>query len=176
MTRREQILVLLEHYRDVLEGLTDRTPRCSGRCGEAICERFGCADEGVLALMCRAWNHASYQQLERLRGELARVEPRLNAHLMGRFYGYFERRVAWCRKCGQHLPAKKVGTVHSRCRIKGRTVTLSPHVERVVSERVRAFLVAEAVDWLESHWRGEVVIPPDVDAIERERKLRKVAA
>src|SRR3972149_6142716 len=87
LTRRDQIAVLLHHYRDVLEGLADVDPeaceRCPTFCGSHDCERFGCVNEAFLALMCPAWNHPSYRQLERLRGELARQEPRLNRHLMG---------------------------------------------------------------------------------------------
>ena len=181
MTRRDRILVLLEHYRDVLEGIGDSEPGCSGDCSlddkdRWLCEHYGCADERVLALMCRAYNHSSYRQLERLLRLMWERWPRSYVQIQARFVRYSERRVAWCRKCGKTLPAHKIGTVHGRCRIKGRLVTLEPRVERVPAVGVDPARVTDAVDWLEQHWQGVAEIPPDVAQIERERELRKVAA
>jgi len=52
LTRRERIVVLLDNYTDVEAGLRDRK-------GEDVLH---------LPLMCKAWNHPSYRELDRLLG------------------------------------------------------------------------------------------------------------
>lgn len=157
MTRRDRIVTLLEHYRDVLEGLHE-----------------GSRPDEVLALMCRAWNHSSYQQLERLLARLRAEEPRLARHLLRYHLDYREVRRAWCRRCGD-WPAAHIGRVHARCKAKGRSTTLVPRVVRFPPDDVVSSAVEDATDWLVERWVGEPDIPEDVHAIERERALRKVA-
>ena len=162
MTRHDRILVLLEHYRDVLEGLRDRQ-----------------SSDGYLVIgMCRAWNHASYQELERLLPLLRERMPRLHDAVVTRYLGYFERRVGWCRKCEATLSTSRLGKAHGTpagyCRLKGVLVMVEPRVVRIGGEGRDADL-RNAVEWLERHWRGEVEIPADVQAVESERKLRAVA-
>lgn len=178
MTKRDRIIVLLEFYPDVLEGLREPGSHCSrGGCrmpprDRWLCAAHGCSDEGVLALMCAAWNHPSYQELERLRRLLRERWPELSAWLVAGYLRFFERRVAVCAKCGIH-PAAAIGSVHRHP--PGRSVRLVGHVVRVgkLSDYRR---VADAVDWLEAHWRGEAELPRDVAVIESQRRLRGVAA
>lgn len=178
MTPRQRLEILLDHYRDVLEGARDRSAGCSREgCRLAprdrwLCQVYGCADaEGVLALMNRDWNHASYQQLERLLGRMREDAPRLAWNLLRRFLHYHEVRRAWCRKCGFHPPGH-VGRVHAHP--PGKSVTL---VARVKREHGTADLAAveRAIDWLLERWEGEVELPPGVAEIERERALRAAA-
>jgi len=61
LTRRERSVVLLDNYTDVGAGLRDRK-------GEDVLH---------LPLMCRAWNHPSYRELDRLLGRLKDERHRL---------------------------------------------------------------------------------------------------
>jgi hypothetical protein len=155
---RTPILTLLEHYRDVLEGIYDR----------------GQADD-ILALMCRAWNSPAYQTLERLLERMKHERPWLRAHLLRRYLHFQEVRRAYCRKCGLHPPVK-VGSVHRHP--PGRSVTLTPVVARVTPDDVSEAEVERAIDWLVANWPEHavpIIVPDDVHAIERERALRPAA-
>lgn len=152
--RRQAIETLLHHYRDVLEGVPDREHRSS--------------DE-LLALMCPAWNHRSYQQLERLLYVMQQRWPKLRQALRVRFERYTERRVAWCKRCGEH-PARDVGTIHRHP--PGRSVALKPKLIRVPPDDDDPRRVDEALDWLVEHWVGRVDLPRSVFEIEAERRLR----
>lgn len=176
--RRERVLTLLEFYRDVLEGLRERGPVCVGPpdvCGERDCRRLGvCVEsDNVLAMMCEAYNHPSYRELERLLGVLRVREPLLWRALWQRFVGYVERRRARCAVCGDH-PASAVGKVHRGCRRKGRTVTLRAVTVREFPPGFDAAAAERAVDWLVESWRGPVVVPPDVLQVVSERELRRL--
>lgn len=152
--KRTAIETLLHHYRDVLEGIPDREHRSS--------------DE-LLALMCPAWNHPSYRQLEKL---LARMPRRLRQALRVRYERYSERRVAWCKRCGEH-PARDVGSVHRHP--PGRSVSLRPRLVRVLPRDDDPAAVESALDWLLEHWVGRVDLPRSVFEIEAERRLRDAA-
>ena len=152
--RKESIAVLLEHYRDVLDGIPDREHRGS---------------DDLLALMCPAWNHRSYQQLERRLRDLKAERPKLHAKLETRYLRYTERRVAWCKRCGEH-PASHVGNVHRHP--PGRSVSLKPKMLRVLPRNDDPAGVAQALDWLEARWVGRADLPKAVFEIESERRLR----
>jgi len=150
----EFVATLLHHYRDVLEGIPDGEHNRS---------------DDLLALMCRAWNHPSYQRLETL---LAEMPGSLRAAVRVRFERYSEVRVAWCRKCGQH-PAWHVGRVHSHP--PGRSVVLRPRVVRVMHPSDSPQRVALALEWLAGNWRRPLDLPKAILEIESERKLREAA-
>ena len=154
ISTRDHITTLLDHYRDVLEGIYDR----------------GKADD-ILALMCESWNHPSYQTLEALLERMKHERPWPRAHLLRRYLHFHEVRRAYCRKCGTH-PAKAIGSVHRHP--PGRSVTLVAVTARVTPDDVSEAEVSHALDWLEASWPADVplVIPEDVHAIERERSLR----
>jgi hypothetical protein len=83
VSRRERIAFLLAHYSDVLAGVRDR-----GLGGDH------------LPLMCSAWNHPSYQELERLLPLLGYDMRRLYRAVMGTYvYPRFVCR-AVCPRCG----------------------------------------------------------------------------
>jgi hypothetical protein len=157
-TQRPRIEILLNHYRDVLEGLPDR--------------EHPLGDDGILALMCPAWNSPAYQQLEHLLRVLHERFPRQRQALRVRHERYTERKVAYCRKCGVH-PWKAIGSVHSHP--PGRSIALYPKMLRVLPGDDNPRRVEEAIEWLCRHWRGQIVIPKSVAAIEAERLLREAA-
>lgn len=152
--RRQAIETLLHHYRDVLEGIPDKEHSRS---------------DDLLALMCPAWNHRSYRQLEQRLAELKKARPKLHAKLETRFLRYTERRIAWCKKCGEH-PASDVGAVHRHP--PGRSVSLRPKMVRVLPRNDDPIGVALALDWLEARWLGRADLPKAVFEIEAERRLR----
>ena len=154
MTTRDRITVLLEYLLDVREGLPER-------------ER-GRSDE-LLALMCKAWNSAPYQELERLLPLLRQAEPELYWHLAERWLRYGEARRAWCRKCGFH-PAAEIGKIHAHP--PGRAVALRPVIERSWHPRMDPRLAERGVDWLLQHFRLEPELPKAVIVCEAERRLR----
>lgn len=161
MTRRERIELLLKHYQAVCEGLP------------GIEEPD---DSDVLALMCEEWNHASYQQLERLLKVMHERWPRHRQAIRVRFERYEERRVAYCRVCGKTAPAGLIGEPHVRgtvagkklyCRVGTKLVDMILRIERV--EYGDPLLVVEAVEWLDRHWRGEADVPEAILRFEHER-------
>ena len=95
VTRRERIAFLLAHYSDVLAGVRDR-----GLGGEH------------LPLMCSAWNHPSYQELERLLPLLGYDMRPLYRAVMGMYvHPRFVRR-AVCPRCGPVSAPGNVGELH----------------------------------------------------------------
>ena len=166
MTRRDRITLLLEYLVDVEHGLPERDP---------------VPQDDILALMCKAWNHESYRQLDRLLRVLWERWPDLHLALVRRYCRFEERRVAWCRKCGAYEHADRVGKSHYTsvvagkklyCRIGNVTVELLPRIRRVPWETWDVLRVERALEWLELHWTGEADIPPAVLAVESERRLR----
>lgn len=53
--------------------------------------------------MCRAWNHPSYQELERLLPDLRSEQPALAWHLTKTYFGP-RRRVLECPRCKGVVP------------------------------------------------------------------------
>jgi len=167
--RCERIVLLLEHYQDVLEGITDGERSFSG------------PGDG-LALMCEAWNSPAYTQLEELRAELASVSPEAYFQVAETYFRAGRKRVAKCPRCDREFVAKPIdggelAEWYGTCKHGGDNVKLQPAIIRVIGARVDATLVAYAVFWLESRWQGGVFVPEDVLAIEgrrapkRERKV-----
>lgn len=171
----EFIHTLLYHYRDVLEGIRDQTPRgsCSDGCSLAnadrwLCRANGCANEGVLALMCESYNHPSYQRLEQLLGAMDNRNPRQRHALRSRYERYTEKRVAWCRKCGEH-PITALKAVHRHP--PGRSVVLKPKIVRVLPLDDDPKLVAEATVWLAANFARQALLPKAIEEIESQRAL-----
>ena len=153
MTRRERIVVLLEHYVDVQPGLVDTEG------GDGL-------GDGLLADGC--WKHFSYRELERLCGVLRAEKPRLYWHLAETYFRATVRRASYCPRCRSVEHAKLIGRPCShgqRGRKHVSSNTRIPTIERVVSKRVDKRLVASAVDWLESRWQGDVTIPSDLGGV-----------
>ena len=154
MNRTERITILLDHYIDVIHGVYDQ-PR---------------THDGPV-LMCRAWNHPSYQQLERLRLQLRHEQPRLHWHLAETYFRPIQRRTAYCPRCQQHAPPSHIGHVHKHGR---RTIALVPRIQRVISPLVKAGYVNEGIRWLDTHWQGEPQIPADLRgvSVDEEREVK----
>jgi hypothetical protein len=145
LTRTERIIVLLDHYVDVENGLQDRAFRT----------------DDFLPRMCRSWSHPSYVELRRLIGLMQSSEPRLYWHLAERYFRYVERRVAYCPRCTAIYPAAKVGDLHKHGQ---KAIALVPRVMRQhlpVSKRV----VDKAIAWLEQSFVGEPFVPDDLLAL-----------
>ena len=128
--------------------------------------------DDVLALMCEEWNHASYQQLERLLTLMHQRWPWMRQAVRARFERYSEHRIAWCAKCGAH-PSAKEGSIHLHP--PGRSVTLTAKVVRVLPQDDDPARIGDALDWLERHWKGEVDLPEAIMAYTAAVALREVA-
>lgn len=163
--RFEHLATLLEHYQDVLDGIQD---------GESSFDGPG---DG-LALMCEAWNHPAYQQLERLRIVLGSEEPALYWQLAEVYFRAPRKRVAVCPRCGresvprveEYPGASALG--YGSCKHGSDRVKLQPVVKRVVSAAVEPVIVVLAIQWLEERWAGGVFVPEDVQAIVERRAPR----
>lgn len=168
MTRRDRIVVLLEHYQDVIEGIydTDFSARsaCSAPCGDPICAAHGCANEGILALMCRSWNHPSFRELERLRLRLRDEERGLYWHLAETYFRARRKRVAFCPKCERTAPPSHIGELCNHGRPHQPTKTLVPKSVKVVAAAVEPSLVEAAIDWFDRSWPDDdtCFIPADL--------------
>ena len=142
MDRTERIRFLLTHLEDVRAGLRDSN-----------------GAEGVhVPLMCRAWNSASYQELERLLPQLRAAHPRLSSHLHHQYLAP-RRRVKACPRCEGVIEVWHSANFHTHGR---KSVALTPKVVRVVPPGVRPEFVALAVAWLASHWQDEVYVPAEL--------------
>jgi hypothetical protein len=142
VSRRERIVVLLDHYHDVQRGLWD-----------------GRADGGGVPLMCSVWNTPAYQRLEVLLRQLRRAEPRAWRAVYATYSEPSFRRRAWCSSCDGVAPPEHVGGLHTH----GRTVTvLHSRMVRVPLLPVEDVDVDIAVDWLEAHWAGGVFVPTEL--------------
>ncbi len=148
MNRRDRILILLEHYVDVIEGIYDASK------GD---------DDGILALMCRAWNHPSYRELERLRLQMRDTEPAHYWHLAETYFRPERRRIAVCPKCQRETPARLIGELCNHGKKHSQTATMVPLMLRVVHRDVDPKMLAQAIDWLNWKWtRGDASIPDDL--------------
>ena len=189
--KQQKIERLLHHYRDVCDGLRDArgSDPCADGCSldpkdQHLCRMFGCANPGVLALMSEAWNHPSYQRLERLLYVLAERFPKHRAAIRDRYERFSERRIAYCPVCKKVEQANKAGDSHVasvvagkklHCRERGIIVNMQIRVDRVPPASDNPKRVEEALEWLTRHWKGPVELPAAVAEIEAERELRRVA-
>ena len=154
MTRRDRILVLLEHYLDVQPGLVDT----DGGDGLGGLDASG------------PWKHHSYRQLEELRVRMRSEEPFLYWHLAETYFRCQTKRVAVCPVCRREAPPRQAGWVGSpgglcnHGKRHGRSVRMVPGVRRVVSKAVDRAIVERAIDWLAAEWEGSVRIPNDLKA------------
>ncbi len=143
MTRRERIAFLLDHFQDVRAGVRDR-----GSGGDHI------------PLMCRVWNHPSYQELERLLPLLGSDARPLHRAVVGMYvYPRFVRR-AVCPKCGVVKAPHNVGEVHRHAHKK--SASFVARMVRVPLYPVEAIELEGAVTWIDEHWRGGVFVPDEL--------------
>jgi hypothetical protein len=166
MTNRDRIVTLLEHYQAVCEGIPN-----GNEPGD---------DDGVLALMCVEWNHDSYQRLERLLAIMQQRWPKMRQALRERYERYSERRVAYCPVCKQIDDARFIGEPHLRgtvagakllCRTGAKAPDMIPRIHRVESRRF-GYLLADAIDWLERSWGGDVELPATLIGYGRDHVVR----
>lgn len=144
--RRERIVVLLENYVDVVEGLRDR---------------LGSGEH--LPLMCRAWRVPAqgYPELDHQLGIMRASEPSLYWHLAQTYFHSTRRRVLECPRCRAVMPTWHSANFHKHGHSN---VAVVPRVIRIVRSEVRAQSVEDAIDWLETNWRGEVFVPDELRA------------
>ena len=148
MNRPDRIIVLLENYVDVVNGLRDRT---------------GTGDP--IPLMCRAWNRPKqgYPELERLRLEMRVVQPRLYWHLSETYFRPASRRVLQCPRCRGVMPSWHSANFHKHGHSN---VSIVPRVVRVVDAGVEPVMVERAIVWLDEHWADPgPFIPDDLKAV-----------
>jgi hypothetical protein len=143
VTRRERLTFLLEHYQDVLAGLRDQ----------------GNGDVH-LPLMCRAWNHPSYRELERLLGLLQRSQPRGYRAIVGMYVYPRHVRRAVCPKCGTVKAPALVGELHRHPHKRSRAFVA--RMVRVPLYPVEQREVDGAVTWIDEHFRGEPYVPDEL--------------
>ena len=144
LTRSEKIRVLLEHYSDVVAGLRER-----GTGGEHI------------PLMCAAWNHVSYQQLEALRGEMRTGAPTLYRTVVAVYvYPRFVRR-AVCPRCDAVAPPQLVGELHRHGHGR-KSAAFVARMVRVPLYPVDQGQVESAIGWLNERWKGGVFVPDEL--------------
>lgn len=180
MNQRQRIELLLEHYREVLEGVQehdDERDPCAVECSLAdrdkwLCVRYGCASQGVIAAMCAAWNAPAYQRLEKLLRLMRERWPREYQAVRLRYLDYVEVRAAWCRRCGWH-PATSIGRVHAHP--PTRSVTLVPKVRRTFADELDGRALTDAVEWLDRRWGDDLCVLPK-EVIEIETTRMKLAA
>ena len=72
----------------------------------------GRSDSGGLALMCKAWNHPSFQELERLLPLLGMSAPKQYRAIVGMYVHPRLVRRAVCPRCGLVKPPNLVGELH----------------------------------------------------------------
>ena len=142
LTRRERIVVLLDNYVDVEAGLRDR------------------GSEGIhVPLMCSAWNHPSYRELDRLLGEMKDACQHLYWHLAQTYFHSSHRRVLQCPRCKGIMPTWHSANFHKHGHSN---VAVVPRVVRVIHQAVRNEHVEEAVVWLDENWRGDPSLPDEL--------------
>jgi hypothetical protein len=144
-TRRERIVVLLEHYVDVEAGWHD------GRSSDAV----------HLPLMCRPWNtpREGYPELDHQLGLMRELLPHLYWHLSETYFRSTQRQVLQCPRCRGVVPTWSDVSFH---RHGHSSVAVVPRVVRIVRAGVRTPLVEDAVTWLERNWRGDPFVPDEL--------------
>lgn len=143
--RVERLRILLENYVDVVEqGLRDQRGE-----GEH------------LPMMSRAWNHASYRELDRVLVQLREREPPLYWHLSQLYVYAPTRRVLVCANphCTATFPSWVRVSFHKHGR---RHVPFVPRVIRQPKVVVDDVQVGRAIAWLEREWQGEVFLPDEL--------------
>lgn len=145
MTRRERIVLLLENYIHVVNGLRDKQ------------------GDGVhLPLMCRPWNkpRLGYPELERLRLRMRLETPTLYWHLRERYLTQHERLILACAdaRCTMTWASWTDVSFHQHGR---RVVAVVPRVVRIVSPLIDDDEVEHAITWLDERWREPGPFLPD---------------
>lgn len=143
--RRERIVVLLENYNDVEAGLRDSR-----------------GDGEHMPLMCAAWNHPSYQELDRLLGVMREQRAHLYWNLSETYFRSTKRRVLQCPRCKGVVPTWfSGGHFHKH---GNSNVAIVPKVVAVIHKNVRTGHVEQAIAWLDEQWHGEIFLPDELMA------------
>ena len=140
-TRHERIIVLLENYIDVESGMRDRR-----------------GDGEHIPLMCAAWNHPSYVELDRLLGIMRSERSHIYWHLSMTYFYAPQRRVLQCPRCKGIMPSWHSKNFHKHGHSN---VAVAPRVVRMVREGVLNAYVTQAVMWLDERWTLSDVFLPD---------------
>lgn len=142
--RRERIALMLEWYNDVEAGMRDV---------------LGSGDH--IPLMCRAWRvpEQGYPELRYQLGQLHSLEPRLYKHLAWWYFHSTRKRASVCPRCNTVMHHTRNFHQHGR-----QSVAVVPRMLRVQPAWVRQSVVDDAVDWLETNWRGAVFVPDELSA------------
>jgi hypothetical protein len=143
MTRQERIAFLLEHLADVQAGVRDR-----GTGGDHI------------PLMCRVWNHPSYQELERLLPLLGKAARPFYRAVVGMYVYPRHVRRAVCPRCGDVKAPALEGELHSHGNRK--SATFVARMVRVPLYPVEERDVRGAIGWLDDNWRGDPFVPSEL--------------
>lgn len=133
--------MLLDNYVDVESGMRDRRGT-----GEHV------------PLMCAAWNHPSYRELDRLLGVMKTERRHLYWHLSETYFRSSMRRVLQCPRCRGIVPTWHSANFHKHGHSN---VAVVPRVVRVIRESVEERQVALAVAWLDERWSLMDVFLPD---------------
>lgn len=147
LTPREAIIrTLLEWYQDTVEGWrTDGGG--DGRMGAP--------------LAVRAWNHPSYQELERSRNRMRDAAPTTYWHVAERYIRPTSRIALRCPRCQGVEEWPKPGHKPKTHKHGGR-VDLARASVIVVSAAVVPALVVEGVRWISVDFRGDPFVPDDL--------------
>lgn len=141
-TRHELIIILLESYEDVLNGLRDHQGN-----GEHI------------PLMCAAYNTPAYQQLIRQLHTMRTHQPSLYWHLAETYIRPVHRKAMQCPHCHRLHPAWNHPGHHTHGR---RHVQLVPRIIRQPRTDVNPTTCHQATTWLDHHWHGTITLPKEL--------------
>lgn len=141
-TKTQLITILLQHYEDVLNGLRDTKGT-----GEHI------------PLMCAAWNHPAYQQLEQHLRTLKHQQPVLYWHLAETHIRPAHRKVMQCPHCHRLHPAWNHPGHHTHGR---RTIQLVPRIIRATRTDLDPNYCHQAIQWISQRWHGPVTLPEEL--------------
>lgn len=110
--------------------------------------------------MCRAWNHSSYQELERLLPLLGADARLLNRAVVATYvYPRFVRR-AVCPNCNVVKPPALVGELHHHPYRKSSAFVA--RMVRVPMYPVEQVDVDGALVWFDENWQGEPYVPDEL--------------
>lgn len=143
LSREERITVLLESYVDVVSGIRDR------------------GDGDPIPLMCAAWNHPAYRQLDRLLARMRDERGDLYRDVAAYYVWAEQRRVLVCARpgCDASWAAWEDVAFHRHGRTAAAVV---PGMVRIPSWPVSTRVLVQGVAWLEREWDGDVFVPDEL--------------
>jgi len=142
-SRTELVRLLLDQYVDVERGIQESR------------------GDDPLALMCRAWNHPSFQRLIRLRLQLRDERPDLYWHVAETYLRCGFARALECPDCDRLESTHSGRTHHTHgTRVRPRLVQLTLKRVRVVRSGVDLEKVEEGISWIAQNWEEPSERPP----------------